>query len=79
MEYADGGDLRIYLEENFSSFDWDKKYQLAIDITNGLHYIHKENILHRDLVGCFYFLQKIFVRYCVTSWDDANIFIFASL
>ena len=53
MEYADGGDLREYLEKNFSSFDWNKKYQLAIDITNGIHYLHNEKILHRDLVGYF--------------------------
>ena len=51
MEYADDGDLRTYLKKKISSIDWNKKYQLAIDITNGVHYIHKENILHRDLVG----------------------------
>ena len=57
MEYADDGDLRIYLEKKISTFDWDKKYQLAIDITNGVHYMHKENILHRDLVGHFYLIK----------------------
>ena len=51
MEYADGGNLREYLEKKFSSLDWNQKYQLAIDITNGMHYLHKEQILHRDLVG----------------------------
>ncbi len=54
MEYADGGDLRVYLAEKFSTLDWDNKYQLAFDITNGVHYLHKERIIHRDLVGLFF-------------------------
>ena len=59
MEYADGGDLRKYLANNFKSLDWDKKYQLAFDITNGVHYLHKGNIIHRDLVGYFYLISYI--------------------
>ena len=58
MEYADGGDLQDYLKKNFSSFDWNKRYQLAFDVTNGLYYLHNENIIHRDLVG---------LAYCLTS------------
>jgi len=62
MEYADGGDLKDYLAKNFSSLDWNNKYQLAFDITNGLHYLHKENIIHRDLVR--YISYKIYI-YCM--------------
>ena len=51
MEYADEGDLSNYLSENFKNLDWSKKFRLAMDITNGLYYLHKENILHRDLVS----------------------------
>jgi len=57
MEYADGGDLREYLANSFKSLDWNKKYQLAFDITNGVHYLHKGNIIHRDLVGYFYLIS----------------------
>ena len=51
MEYADGGDLRNYLSNNFNCLDWNKKFQMALDITNGLHYLHNNDILHRDLVS----------------------------
>ena len=51
MEYANEGDLRMFLSKNFESLDWNKKFRLALDITNGLHYLHNEDILHRDLVS----------------------------
>ncbi len=51
MEYADGGDLKMYLSKHFENLDWNKKFKLAMDITNGLYYLHKEDILHRDLVS----------------------------
>ena len=53
MEYADGGDLNNYLSKNFEKLNWNKKIRLALDITNGLYYLHKENILHRDLVSSY--------------------------
>jgi len=54
MEYAPKGTLfefLCYLRENNleSSFSWDKRYQMALDITRGLHYIHSERVLHRDM------------------------------
>ena len=51
MEYADDGNLTNYLTNNFENLSWDKKFRLALDITKGLHYLHEEDILHRDLVS----------------------------
>ncbi|RIA91146.1 kinase-like domain-containing protein [Glomus cerebriforme] len=49
MEYADGGDLRKYLQEKFTTLTWDDKFKLAYQITEGIKYLHGENIIHRDL------------------------------
>lgn len=51
MEYADEGDLKHYLSNHFEELDWNRKFRLALDITNGLYYLHKQKILHRDLVS----------------------------
>ena len=49
MEYADGGDLRRYLKNHFSTLTWDDKTKLAYQITEGIKFLQGENILHRDL------------------------------
>lgn len=58
MEYANDGDLRIFLKDNFLTLSWDNKFQLASDIMNGVHYLHKENIVHRDLACHFHILNN---------------------
>ena len=48
MKYADNGDLRQYLNNNFNSFNWKEKlYNLCI-ITIGLEQIHSEGLIHHD-------------------------------
>ncbi|PKY47140.1 kinase-like protein [Rhizophagus irregularis] len=49
MQYANDGDLQNYLEKKFKELTWDDKKKLAFQIAEGLHYLHDENILHRDL------------------------------
>ncbi|RIA91148.1 kinase-like domain-containing protein [Glomus cerebriforme] len=49
MEYADGGDLRRYLQKKISTLTWDDKLKLAYQIAEGIKYMHGEDILHRDL------------------------------
>ncbi|KAF0533316.1 kinase-like protein [Gigaspora margarita] len=49
MEYANGGNLREFLKKNNSSLNWNKRLELACQITKGLCYLHHEEIIHRDL------------------------------
>ena len=50
LQYANQGNLREYLKENFPSFRWKDKIQMALDVTHGLEYLHYKQIIHRDLV-----------------------------
>jgi len=63
MEYAAKGSLFHFLEmlrkENHeSSFSWDKKYQMAQDITRGLLLMHSQGVLHRDMKSLNILLDK---------------------
>ncbi|CAG8525876.1 8439_t:CDS:2, partial [Diversispora eburnea] len=49
LQYAKDGDLRTYLQNNFSRLGWKIKINMAKDITSGLSYIHAKNIVHKDL------------------------------
>jgi serine/threonine protein kinase len=53
MEYANGGTLRNYLKENFSTLTWDDKYNLAFQLACAVSCLHDEGIVHRDLVIIF--------------------------
>ncbi|PKY39301.1 kinase-like protein [Rhizophagus irregularis] len=49
LEYANEGNLRKFLKKNFTSLKWNDKIQMALDITNGLKFLHSKGIIHRDL------------------------------
>ncbi|RHZ45082.1 hypothetical protein Glove_692g21 [Diversispora epigaea] len=49
FQYAEDGNLRTYLQNNFNELNWNTKIIMAKDITRGLFYIHQANIVHRDL------------------------------
>ena len=61
MEYAEGGDLysliKHYKHHNktFSEFDI---WQIAYEMLNGLSYLHKNNIIHRDIKCLNLFITK---------------------
>ncbi|GBC33835.2 kinase-like domain-containing protein [Rhizophagus irregularis DAOM 181602=DAOM 197198] len=49
LEYANQGNLREYLKNNFKFLKWSDKIQMALDIARGLKCLHFKNIIHRDL------------------------------
>ncbi|CAG8483572.1 3155_t:CDS:2, partial [Funneliformis caledonium] len=49
LEYANEGNLREYLKKQFVTLNWSKRIEMALDITQGLKYLHSENIIHRNL------------------------------
>ncbi|GBB91904.1 hypothetical protein RclHR1_19340003 [Rhizophagus clarus] len=58
MEYADGGNLHDYLRKNFANITWKEKLIILQNISEGLHSIHKENIIHRDIHSGNILLKK---------------------
>ncbi|CAG8572516.1 10064_t:CDS:2 [Diversispora eburnea] len=54
FQYAKDGNLRTYLRNIFVSLDWTIKIKMAKDIASGLHCIHEENIIHKDLTTSTY-------------------------
>jgi serine/threonine protein kinase len=50
LQYADGGNLRDYLKNLPSPLTWPNKYRIALEIAEGLLWLHAEGVIHRDLV-----------------------------
>ncbi|EXX76365.1 Rad53p [Rhizophagus irregularis DAOM 197198w] len=49
MEYADGGTLNTFLKEHFNELEWDDKFNLALQLTSAILYLHENGIIHRNL------------------------------
>lgn len=65
MDYADGGTLGHYLSKNFTSLSWTDKLNFAKQLASGIACLHKEKIIHRNLVRiclntlfCLFFLFR---------------------
>ncbi len=48
MDYAEKGNLRQHLNENFITMDWKDKLFILIDMAKGLDIIHKNGLIHHD-------------------------------
>ncbi|CAG8677578.1 9164_t:CDS:2, partial [Racocetra fulgida] len=49
MQYAEGGNLRNYLEMNYSTLNWERKLFMLQYIAEGITILHEESLLHRNL------------------------------
>ncbi|KAF0499941.1 kinase-like protein [Gigaspora margarita] len=49
LEFADDGDLREYLKNKFLHLNWADKLRMAKEVTQGLVFLHMNNIIHGDL------------------------------
>ncbi|CAI2196730.1 6533_t:CDS:2, partial [Funneliformis geosporum] len=46
LEYADGGTLNAYLTKHFNELNWNDKYQLALQLSSAVEFIHDCDIVH---------------------------------
>ncbi|CAG8605315.1 2267_t:CDS:2 [Diversispora eburnea] len=49
LQYADGGNLRNYFAQNYSTLTWNDKFRISHGIIDALRCLHDEDIVHRDL------------------------------
>ncbi|CAG8602811.1 14705_t:CDS:2 [Cetraspora pellucida] len=49
MSYMSNGSLNDFLSKNFKDVTWKMKHDFLRDIATGIKWIHKNNIVHRDI------------------------------
>lgn len=49
MEYMEDGSLEDLLAHDKNALSVEDVIQIALDVAEGLHYLHSHKIIHRDL------------------------------
>lgn len=60
MEYWDNGDLHSYLQKQKSYLSETNVWKIFVQIGLGLHHLHSQNVLHRDLKALNVFIGSDF-------------------
>lgn len=49
MEYCKNEDLRVFIKKNGKKLTHEQKIQFLVYIADGMRYLHRNNVIHRDL------------------------------
>jgi serine/threonine protein kinase len=58
MEYLENGSLEDLLKRNKRPLTIRDAVQIALDVAEGLHYLHQQKIIHRDLKSANVLVRK---------------------
>ena len=61
MRYANCGNLRQHLNNNFNSLNWEEKLMNLNSIAIGLKEIHDNKLIHRDFHSGNMFLYFLYI------------------
>src|SRR5438067_391521 len=75
IKYADSGNLRNYLKENFENITWNDKFNLAFQLVYAVSYLHGEMIVHRDFVINLQFIMIVFYFMSIIYFNLILLFI----
>jgi serine/threonine protein kinase len=67
MEYAEGGTLRNYLNENFLSLNWEDKYRLALQLSDSIKCLHENGMARKDLDNQYFIDFILQILSCIMS------------
>ncbi|CAG8445587.1 7557_t:CDS:2 [Diversispora eburnea] len=60
LKYCEHGDLQTFIAKNSLKGDWGKKRSIALDISQGIAFLHKAGILHKYINSANILLDKHF-------------------